>query len=81
MMKTGLTVAVLVALLTAAAATGLFIWRELDGVEMSAHGWIALTLGAVITILVGGGLMALVFFSNRHGYDDRMNRLVDREQD
>ena len=35
------------------------------------HGWIALGLGAVLTFLVGAGLMALMFFSERRGYDER----------
>jgi len=26
--------------------------------------------GILFSLLVGGGLMALVFYSNRHGYDD-----------
>jgi hypothetical protein len=31
---------------------------------------VAIAGGVVISILVGGGLMALVFYSSRHGYDD-----------
>ena len=30
---------------------------------------IALILGVVFSMLLGGGLMALVFWSNRKGYD------------
>jgi hypothetical protein len=44
---------------------------------MSMHGWIALGAGTLLSILVGGGLMALVFFSARRGYDDRIE--LDRE--
>ena len=36
---------------------------------MSAFGWIALIAGSFITIAVGGGLMALVFYSSRHDMD------------
>ena len=39
--------------------------------EMSAHGWIALTLGVLFSLIVGCGLMALVFYSSRRGYDER----------
>ena len=39
--------------------------------QMTVHGWIALGLGCGLSLLVGGGLMALVFHSSRHGYDDR----------
>lgn len=37
---------------------------------MSGHGWFAMGLGIVFTLGLGGGLMALVFYSARHGYDD-----------
>lgn len=39
--------------------------------QMTMHGWIALGLGCGLSLLVGGALMALVFHSSRHGYDDR----------
>ena len=45
------------------------VWRGLAGVEMSPLGWTFMILGAVVTLLVGGGLMALVFYSSRHDYD------------
>ena len=32
-------------------------------------GWIAMALGIVVTMALGGGLMALMFYSNRHGRD------------
>lgn len=76
-MKTFLTFAVLLGLLALASVLGYWFWTELDDVEISFHGWIALTLGAVLTVLVGAGLMALVFFSHRRGYDDRANRPDD----
>ena len=30
--------------------------------------------GILFSLLLGGGLMALVFYSSRHGYDDDANR-------
>jgi hypothetical protein len=38
--------------------------------HISMHGWIALTLGTVLSLAVGFGLMALVFHSARSGHDD-----------
>jgi hypothetical protein len=32
----------------------------------------------VVTFALGAGLMALVFFSNRRGFDDRAHRPDDR---
>lgn len=43
-----------------------------DASAMSIHGWIALTLDTVLSLAVGGGLMALVFHSARKGYDDHV---------
>ncbi len=44
-------------------------WLALSGVAMSAMGWLFLVLGVLVTLVVGGGLMALVFYSSRHHYD------------
>jgi len=73
-MKALLTIAVLLGLLGASAGVAFWAWQELGEVEMSAHGLAALALGAVLTFALGAGLMALVFFSNRRGYDDRAHR-------
>src|SRR5262249_55542479 len=45
--------------------------RTCTNAEMSVHGWIALTLGVLFSLIVGCGLMALVFYSSRRGYDER----------
>jgi hypothetical protein len=50
-----------------------------DASAMSIHGWIALTLGTLLSLAVGGGLMALVFYSARKGYDDRVE--IERRDD
>ena len=44
-------------------------WNSLEGVRMSGLGWVFLGLGVVVTALVGGGLMALLFYSARNDYD------------
>jgi hypothetical protein len=38
---------------------------------MSMHGWIAMGLGVTFSLIVGCGLMGLVFYSSRKGFDDR----------
>ncbi len=80
-MRAGFTLIVLLALLIATAAVAYWVWQELGDVDISWHGWLALTLGASATFLVGAGLMALVFFSSRRGYDDRANHPDEREGD
>jgi hypothetical protein len=44
-------------------------WQSMQGVQVSGLGWLFLVLGVVVTVLVGGGLMALVFYSSRNNYD------------
>jgi hypothetical protein len=77
-MRALLTIAVLLGLLGASAGVALWAWQEIGEVEMSGHGVAALALGAVVTFALGAGLMALVFFSNRRGFDDRAHRPDDR---
>ena len=55
-----------------------YVWDGMDGTEMSIHGWIALGLGVVFTLAIGGGLMALAFFSSRRGYDEQVGEF-DKE--
>jgi cation transporter-like permease len=63
----------LMGLLAASAGVGAYLWTSLEGVEMSVHGWTAMIAGIVLSLVVGVGLMALVFISNRRGYDDRVS--------
>lgn len=68
-MKTFLLVIVLGAMLVGAALVSAQVWAGID-TEIGGHGWVALALGAGLTFLVAVGLMGLVFFSARRGYDD-----------
>jgi len=44
-------------------------WNAMSGVKISPLGWIFMALGAVVTFLLGAGLMALIFYSSRHDID------------
>jgi hypothetical protein len=46
------------------------VWNASGDAVMDKHGWIALGLGTFFSLLVGCGLMALMFFSSRSGHDD-----------
>jgi uncharacterized protein involved in cysteine biosynthesis len=64
-------------LILCAAAMWYFFKQSADitgPVEMGIHGWIALGIGVTVSMVVGVGLMALVFFSARNGYDDRISQ-------
>ena len=45
------------------------VWTGIGDSEISAAGWLAMGLGVIVTLALGIGLMALVFISNRRGYD------------
>lgn len=64
-------------LLAAALAGGAYLWWSMAEVDIGVHGLTALVLGAVISLALGGGLMALVFYSHRHGHDERQHRPWD----
>jgi len=68
-MKSVFLVLVLLALLAATLWWALYAWNSVD-VEMSIHGYIAMILGIVFSLVIGCGLMALMFYSSRHGYDE-----------
>jgi len=59
---------VLVLILAASIWFAFYGWNLTEG-EVSRSGMIALILGIVLSMILGGGLMALVFWSNRKGYD------------
>jgi len=45
------------------------LWMRLSGVDMGFHGRTALILGVALSLALGVGLMFLIFYSNRKGYD------------
>ena len=51
-------------------------WRLSGDVPISLNGYIALGLAAGLTLLLGGGLMWLAFYSARKGFDD-----IDRDEE
>lgn len=69
-MKTALLVLVWTALLLATVGVAIYLWREIGDVKLGFHGWLALGLGVGFSLIVGVGLMMLVFHSARRGYDD-----------
>jgi hypothetical protein len=66
--------AVLVGLLAATGAVAWWAWAQLADVQIGMHGMIALALGTVGALGIATGLMWLVYYSHRHGYDERVGR-------
>jgi hypothetical protein len=61
---------VLLSLLVATDFVAYLGWTLADGVEVSTAGYVAMALGVLFSLIVGCGLMVLVFFSSRSGYDE-----------
>ncbi len=60
----------LLAILAGAAWYAAGAWMSVEGPPMPRTGYIAMALGVVFSLVVGFGLMALLFYSSRHGYDE-----------
>jgi hypothetical protein len=83
MMKSGaLIVLILAALLAGAVYVAIHMWNAMaGGPGMNGHGAAALIIGAIGSLALGVGLMALVFFSSRRGYDDAADLRAGRSED
>ena len=46
------------------------VWYQMGQIALGLHGWIALVVGSVGMMVLGGGLMALSFYSARSGHDE-----------
>ncbi len=65
-----IAVVILVGLLMAAIAGVYFSGTEDLASGVSGAGILAMTLGVLFTVAIGVGLMVLIFYSSRRGYDE-----------
>jgi hypothetical protein len=72
-------VVALIAILAAALWYAAGAWISVTGPPMPTVGYVAMILGIVFSLIVGCGLMALLFYSSRHGYDEPFQSENDRE--
>lgn len=65
------TILVVLFLLLAATVVTIYVgWRLASGTDVPASGYAAMALGVIVSLGVGFGLMALIFYSSRKGYDE-----------
>jgi hypothetical protein len=69
-MLKALVIVGLLALLGLAIWFTVAAWVRLGGEPIPLYGYVAIAGGVLLSLLVGGGLMGLVFYSSRHGYDE-----------
>ncbi len=65
-------IAVLLLLLVLAVVYLFVGWGSVEGdagQQMSGSGYVAMAFGIVVTLALGVGLMALMFYSSRQGHD------------
>lgn len=60
------------AILTGAIVWSVWVWNSMPATDLGPHGTTALILGIVSSLVVGCGLMGLVFYSSRRGYDEQV---------
>ena len=79
-MRTGhwLIITVLLCLLGATAWYVVKVWTETSA--MPTYGYAAMGLGAVVALALGFGLMALMFYSNRKGFDASAHKDQTRQK-
>lgn len=68
--STWIALSVATAAVIAIAAVVMGLWSAVGDTQISVAGWLAMVFGALATLALGIGLMALVFISSRRGYDD-----------
>jgi flagellar basal body-associated protein FliL len=69
-------IAVIAVLMVAGALTYLYLFSTLD-----ANTVIATTLGVFFSVVLGCGLFAAAFFSNKSGYDQNVTDVSKSERD
>jgi hypothetical protein len=69
-------IAVIAVLMVAAALTYLYLYSSLDTSTV-----IATTLGVFFSVLLGCGLFAAAFFSDKSGYDEKVTDVTKSERD
>jgi hypothetical protein len=61
---------VLLSLLAATAVVVYFGWILGNGTDVPTSGYVAMALGVGFSLTLGFGLMVLIFYSSRKGYDE-----------
>jgi hypothetical protein len=65
------TILIVLALLLAATFVLVYLgWTLASGTDVPASGYAAMAFGVLVSLGVGFGLMALLFYSSRKGYDE-----------
>jgi hypothetical protein len=61
---------VLGSLLAFAIVVSYYGWTSAAGTDVPESGYLAMALGIIFALVIGVGLMGLLFYSSRYGYDE-----------
>ena len=61
---------VLGSLLVFAIVISYYGWTSAAGTDVPESGYLAMALGIIFALVIGVGLMGLLFYSSRYGYDE-----------
>ena len=70
-MRTFALAASLLIILAASVWWATSVWMSMEGPPMPVEGYVAMWLGIAFSLVIGCGLMVLMFYSSRRGYDER----------
>ena len=54
------------------------LWFRMEFIDISSNGMMAIFICIVVSLILGSTLMALVFFSSRSGYDDKVDNDLEK---
>jgi len=76
-----IVVTVLLLLLVATAVLAYLGWTSAGNIEVPTSAYVAMAFGVIFSVVVGVGLMTLVFYSSRKGYDEPAVLVEDKDSD
>ena len=53
------------------------LWFNMDFINISTNGIVAISICIIVSLILGCGLMGLAFFSSRFGFDEQVNHDLD----
>jgi hypothetical protein len=74
-----IVITVLLLLFAAAGVIGYLGWT-ISNADVPMSGYVAMALGVIFSLAVGVGLMALVFYSSRKGFDEPAMLIRDSDE-
>ncbi len=76
-MNKNIIVSIFLLVLTISVFFSVKMWFNMDFVSISSNGVLAIFICVVVSLILGFGLMGLVFFSSRFGFDEQVDHNLE----